>query len=75
MVIDTEFPEGLSKYIIVGGAGDIVYENPEGVPQFVPGLIAGAYLPIVAKRIVASATVRGTPRTTTATNMGWLGGY
>ena len=75
VTIGTVFQKGLSKYILVAGAGNIVYENESNELQFIAGVSAGSLLPIVARRIVASGTVRGTPRTTTATNMSWLGGY
>ncbi len=75
VTIDTEFPEGISKYILVAGAGDLVYENEASELQFIAGVGAGSLLPIIAKRIVSGGTVRGIARTTTATNMSWLGGY
>ena len=75
VTIDEDFPEGLSKYIMVGGTGDTVFQNEAGALQFIKGATAGSILPIVAKQIVSGGTVRGTARTTTATNMGWLGGY
>ncbi len=75
VVLDTVFVNGLSKYILVGGAGDVVFENEAGVPQFVKSVQAGTLLPVIAKRILTSGTVNGTPRTTTATDMSFLGGY
>ena len=76
IVVDTEFPDGLSKYIHVGVAGDIVFENKEGVPQFIKNIGVGTILPIVAKKIVAGpVNVRGIARSTTASELSWLGGY
>lgn len=75
VIIDTDFPEGLSKYILVGGTGDIVFENQAGDLQFISGVTAGTILPIIAKKIVASGVVRTVAHTTTATKMSWLGGY
>ncbi|HWI50094.1 MAG TPA: hypothetical protein VNU45_17935 [Rummeliibacillus sp.] len=59
-----------SCYLYVSGAtGDIVYMNTAGIPQFFPNAQANNIYPIAAVRILASATVNGTPRTTTATNI------
>jgi len=67
--IDTNFPKP-SIYIYVSGtAGDIVYMNSNEIPQWLPGAIAGGIYPIAAKRILTSATVNGTLRTTTATGL------
>ena len=75
VVIDTAFPEGYSKYITVGVGGDVVFENGAGELQLIKGVVGGSILPIIASKIVSSGTVRGTARTTTASDMGWLGGY
>jgi|3_EtaG_2_1085321.scaffolds.fasta_scaffold23238_2 hypothetical protein len=76
VIIGTDFPEGLSKYIVVGTGGDIVYENDAGVTQFISGAATGAVLPLVASKIVKGPiTVRGISRSTTASNMSWIGGY
>ena len=60
-------------YIFVGGSGDIVWENNQGQPQWFPGAQANMGYILGARRILASATVNGTSRTTTATSMVWAG--
>lgn len=56
-----------------GSGGDLVWLNSNGVPQFSPELAPGQYHPIGATKIVASATVRGTLRTTTVGDaMAWF---
>ena len=62
----------LSAYIFPAGAGDIVWENNQGEPQWFPNAAAGQGYILGAKRILTNATVNGTPRTTTATNMTWV---
>jgi len=57
-----------SSYILVGGSGDLVYEAPDGSAQWVPSAPVG-YNPISAVRVLATGTVNGTLRTTTATSM------
>ena len=67
--VDVNFPVP-SCYIYVGGsAGDIVYLNSAGQAQYFPGAQANNFYPIGALRIVSSAVVNGTTRTTTATNI------
>lgn len=55
-----------------GGSGDIVWLNALGIPQWLPNAQAGQYYPIGASQIVASGTVNGVSRTTTATSMLWM---
>lgn len=63
----------ISTYITVnGGAGDIVWLNASGVPQWLPGAVLGQTYLIGASKIVASATVNGISRTTTATGLSYL---
>lgn len=62
----------MSTYISVGSSGDIVFRNVLGELQFLSSVSSGTLIPIAATEIVASGTVRGTPRTTTASLMGWL---
>ena len=65
VTLDTNFPYP-SCYIYVGtSSGDIVYENTAGQAQVI--LNAGlGYHPIAARRVLASGTVNGIARTTTA---------
>jgi hypothetical protein len=59
-----------SCYLYVSGAtGDIVYMNTAGQAQFFSNAQANNIYPIAATMILASATVNGTLRTTTATNI------
>jgi hypothetical protein len=55
-----------------GGSGDIVWLNALGIPQWLPNAQAGQFYPIGASQIVASGTVNGVSRTTTATGMLWM---
>lgn len=61
-----------SQYIGVNGSGDIVWLNGLGLPQWLPGALAGQIYPIGASQIVSAATVNGVPRSTTATGMLWF---
>lgn len=62
----------MSTYISVGSSGNIVFRNTRGELQYLPSVSSGTLIPIAATEIVASGNVRGTPRTTTASGMGWL---
>jgi len=64
----------VSTYLFVSVAGDLVYENQQGDPQFVSGAPEGLFA-LSATRVLSAATVRGTPRTTTATVSNWFAGY
>ncbi len=61
----------LAAYIVASSAGDIVWENNLGEPQWSPGIQANVPLIIGAQRILSSATVNGNSRTTTASGMVW----
>ncbi len=61
-----------ATYIYVGSAGDIVWENNQGEPQWFPGAIAGQGYIMGAARILASGVVNGVSRTTTASSMCWF---
>lgn len=64
----------ISSYITVGtgGGGDIVWRNYIGDLQWLPGLVAGQTYVIGATAILASGTVNGVSRTTTASNLTFL---
>jgi hypothetical protein len=63
------------SYIIGAAvAGDLVWLNAQGQAQFSPGLLAGQEYILGAVEIVASATVNGVSRTTTAASLYWRGG-
>lgn len=64
---DLPFPYP-STYLYVQGAGDIVYEAPNGSAQWLQAAGVG-YHPISALKVLSSGTVNGTPRTTTATGL------
>lgn len=77
VTIDTPFTiDGLTlvaTYIFVSGmAGDIVWENIQGQAQWLPATQLGMTYIIGAGRILSSAVVNGTLRTTTATGLVWL---
>jgi hypothetical protein len=61
-----------SSYIYCQTDGNIVWENAYGNPQYIEGAIAGVFYPVGAKRILASGTVNGINRTTSATGIVWL---
>ncbi len=66
--IDTALPFP-SSYLCPNGAGNIVYINTNGIPQWWPNCLANVIYPIAARTIVTSAVVNGVERTTTATNI------
>jgi len=73
-IISSTYPV-VSSYIILPSTateGGIVYQNSAGETMWWPYAVLG-YNPIAATKILTSATVNGTPRTTTATPMGWAG--
>lgn len=73
-ISNTDTTPVLAAYIAVTGAGgDIVWENNKGEPQWLPAAALGQTYILGAQRILSSATVRGTSRTTTATGLVWLG--
>jgi hypothetical protein len=61
-----------ASYITCSTGGDIVWLNALGIPQWLPGALAGQYYPIGASQIVASATVNGVSRSTTASGFSYL---
>jgi hypothetical protein len=63
-----------SYYIYAGTGGNIVWENAYGNAQYLEDVVAGAFYPIGARRILASGTVNGINRTTSATDLVWLAG-
>lgn len=59
-----------SCYLYVSGStGNIVYMNTAGIPQYFPNAQGNNIYPIAATSILASATVNGIVRTTTATGI------
>lgn len=66
-----------SSYLIIptaGTEGGIVYVNGQGALQYCAYAFVG-YNPISASQVVASGTVGGVMRTTTAVPTGWLADY
>lgn len=59
-------------YVGTGGGGDIVWQNSYGDLNWLPGVVAGQTYIMGATKIVASGTVNGTSRTTTASNLTFL---
>lgn len=68
-VVGATFPLPSCYLFVSGATGDIVYMNTAGIPQFFPNAQGNNIYPIAATKILASATVNGTSRTTTATNI------
>lgn len=74
VTLDTAFPI-ISTYIYVGlTPGDLVFRNSAGDLGFISDLSLGWH-PIAATEIVTSGDVNGTPRTTTADGLSYLGSY
>jgi hypothetical protein len=67
--VDVSFPKPSIYIYVSGDPGDIVYQNSNGAAQWLPGVLAGGIYPIAATKILTSATVNGTTRTTTATDL------
>lgn len=65
VTIDQDFSLPSLYILISGTGGDLVWENTLGQPQYISNAGLGLY-PVAAKKILSSATVNGTPRTTTA---------
>lgn len=65
IVVNVPFPY-LSTYIYVQGAGDLVYEAPDGTPQWIQAAQPG-YHQISALRMLSSGTISDIVRTTTVT--------
>jgi hypothetical protein len=62
------------KFLHVGGAGDVIILGID--MQLIPwyGAPAGSIIPVAGFKVLSAATINGTPRTTTATNITWYGG-
>ena len=58
----------------MGSAGDLVWENQDGEAQVVENVLAGEWVPCIAKRILTSATINAVVYNTTATGLTWHGG-
>lgn len=63
------FPYPSSKLYISGNTGDIVYKNTNGLLQWFPAAQQYQSYDIAATQIVATGTVNGTPRSTSATGI------
>lgn len=65
----------MCKYLLIGGAGQVLVENMDGKILRYPAQEAGDYVIVFARRVVTSHTfpVSGA-QTTTATNIQWFGG-
>ncbi len=71
VTLDVLFPAPSSYIYVTGSAGDIVFENTSGNPQFWPEAQAFNLYPIAARRILTDGVVNGTLRTTTATDLSY----
>ena len=67
VVNGTAFPYP-TTYLYLPTAGDVVYQTTDGSYQWIQSAAAG-YHPIAATRVVATETVNGVSRNTTAANM------
>lgn len=66
----------MAKFIRAGTAGDILLQNKDGVVSYHPNVAAGIMLNFVCKTVISSYDFGGTigVKTTTATEITWLGG-
>lgn len=73
--IDGSTTPEFCKLIVVGVAGDVIVETADGLALFFPAQVAGDYIPVVGARVLIAHTfpVLG-GKTTTATELFWLGG-
>lgn len=62
----------VSQYLFVATGGNIVYRNAQGNAQYIAAVPNNTLLPIGAQMILASGTVNGTNRTTTASGITWM---
>lgn len=77
VTVDSDFTSNgltlLAAYIYVSGnSGDIVWENAQGEAQWLPGVLTGQSYLLGARKILATGTVNGVSRATTATGMVWM---
>lgn len=70
LATDFTLPAAFSM-ILVGTGGDIIFEDFEGNAWARYGVPDGSIIPVCAKKILASATIGGTPRTTTCQKITW----
>lgn len=64
-----------AKYIIPGTTGDLILENINGIVSWHPNKPASYILPFVCQRVLSSFTFPDIgAKTTTATNIIWMGG-
>lgn len=65
----------MCKYLLIGGAGQVLVENMDGKILRYPAQEAGDYVIVFARRVITSHTfpVAGL-QSTTATNIQWFGG-
>ena len=69
VTVGTSFPLPSCYLYVSGATGDIVYLNTAGIAQYFPNAQGNNIYPIAATKVLASAVVNGTTRTTTATNI------
>jgi hypothetical protein len=65
----------LSKFIHTSSGGDLVFEYADGKAGVVLGLSPGSWVPVIATRVLTSATFGATTITTTASGLTWHGGF
>lgn len=74
VVTDSNGAPEFFKLLHVGNGGNLLVQGKDGSVIPFLGLLNGDWIPVVGDLVLASATIGGTPYTTTCTNITWHGG-
>jgi hypothetical protein len=72
VTIDSYYPEAASA-LWVGTAGNLIVEGVDGVAHYFKAVPVGKF-EFKHRRVLSAATIDGTPYTTNAADLTWLGG-
>jgi|SRR5882724_7444588 len=73
IVLDIYIGE-MFKFLHIATAGDVIIQGIDGTPMPWYGASADSIIPLAGFRVLTSAIINGTPRSTTATGITWYGG-
>lgn len=73
IILDAYIGE-MFKFLHIATAGDVIIEGIDGTPMPWYGATNDSVVPLAGFRVLTSAVINGTPRTTTATGITWYGG-